>query len=45
LEKKWNEKLFWSVFGWVERKEIKWWDPGVFSPGPPKIFSPKWREN
>ena len=31
-----NEKFF-GVFGWVGRKENKWWDSGV--------FSPKWREN
>ena len=29
-------KTFWSVFGWVERKKNKLWDPVVFSPSPPK---------
>ena len=45
FETKWEEKLFWSVFGWVGRKENKWWDAGVFSLGTPKSFFPKWREN
>ena len=35
--KKIEMKTFWSVFGWVERKENKWEDPGV--------FSAKWRES
>ena len=29
-------KTFWSVFGWVGRKENKWWNPDVVSPCPPK---------
>ena len=29
-------KIFQSVFGWMRRKENKRWDPGVFSPSPPK---------
>ena len=33
-----RRKTFWSVFGWMERKENKWWDLGVFSPNPPKSF-------
>ena len=41
LKKKWEEKLFWSVFGWMGRKENKWWDRGVFSPDPPKSFLSK----
>ena len=31
-----GRKTFLSVFGWVRRKENKWWGPNVFSPGPPK---------
>ena len=34
-------KLFWHVFGWIGRKENKWWGPGVFSLGPPKCFLSK----
>ena len=34
-------KTLLSVFGWIERKENKWWGPGVFSLGPPKNFLPK----
>ena len=30
LERKWEGKLFLSVFGWVAMKENKWWGPGVF---------------
>ena len=30
LEIKYEEKLFWSVFGWVGKKENKWWGLGVF---------------
>ena len=42
LEIKYEEKLFWSVFGWVEKKENKWWGLGVFIfPDPPKCFLPK----
>ena len=26
------------MFGWVRRKENKWWDPGIFFLGPPKSF-------
>ena len=45
LERKWEGKLFWSVFGWVGRKENKWWASGVFSLGPPKSFLSKmWRK-
>ena len=29
------------MFGWVRRKENKWWDPGIFFLGPPKSFLPK----
>ena len=36
-----KENFFWSVIGWVERKENKCWGLGVFSPGPPKSFLPK----
>ena len=39
--KKIKMKTFWIAFGWVERKENKWWDPGVFSSGLPKNFLPK----
>ena len=31
-------KTFLSRFGWVERKENKWWNPDVFSSDPPKSF-------
>ena len=41
LERKWERKLFWSVFGWVRRKENKWWGPNVFFLGLPKYFIPK----
>ena len=41
LERKWEGKLFWSVFGWMGRKENKWWGLGVSSPGPLKSFLPK----
>ena len=41
LERKWEWKFFWSVFGWVGRKENKWWGLVVFSPDPPKSFLPK----
>ena len=41
LKRKWERKLFWSVFGWVGRKENKWWGPGVFSLSLPKCFLPK----
>ena len=34
-------KIFWSVFGWVRRKENKWWSPSVFSLDLPKSFLPK----
>ena len=30
LKRKWEGKLFLSVFGWVATKENKWWGPGVF---------------
>ena len=36
-----KENFFWSVFGWVRRKENKWWGPSVFFPDPPKSFLPK----
>ena len=29
--KKIGMNTFWSVFGWVRRKENKWWDLSVFS--------------
>ena len=41
MERKWEGKLFWNVFGWVGRKENKWWSLGVFSPNPSKSFLPK----
>jgi len=41
LERKWEGKLFWSMIGWVGRKENKWWDSNVFSSGPPKSFLSK----
>ena len=31
-----RRKFFLSVFGWVERKENKLWDLGVFFLGPPQ---------
>ena len=31
-----GRKTFLSVFGWVERKENKWWGACVFSLDPPK---------
>ena len=34
-------KIFWSVFGWVRRKENKLWGPSVFSLDLPKNFLPK----
>ena len=40
-----GRKTFWSVFGWVERKKNKWWNPDVFSLGPPKSFLPKMERN
>ena len=36
-----GRKTFWSVFGWVQRKENKWWGSSVFFPDPPKSFLPK----
>ena len=36
FREKMGMKTFWSVFGWVERKKNKLWDPVVFSPSPPK---------
>ena len=41
FREKMGRKTFLTVFGWVGRKENKWWGPGVFSPGPPKIFLSK----
>ena len=38
LERKWEGKHFWSVFG---GKENKWWGPSVFSLSPPKRFLSK----
>ena len=35
---KMGRKTFLSVFGWVGRKENKWWGLGIFSPDPPKSF-------
>ena len=40
-EEKIQRKFFWSMFGWVRRKENKWWNPGVFFLGPLKTFLPK----
>ena len=36
LERKWEEKLFWNVFGWVGRKENKLCDLGIFPLGQSK---------
>ena len=33
---KMGRKTFFSVFGWVGRKENKWWGPGVFFLSQPK---------
>ena len=44
LERKWEEKLFWSVFDWVGRKKNKWWGLSVFSSSQPKCFLPKMRK-
>ena len=41
MKRKWEENFFWSVIGWVGRKENKCWGLGVFSPSPPKSFFPK----
>ena len=41
MKRKWEENFFWSVIGWVGRKENKCWGLGVFSPGPPKSFLSK----
>ena len=41
LEEKWEEKCFWNLFGWVGRKENKWWGPSVFFLDPPNCFLPK----
>ena len=38
---KMGKKTFLSVFGWVGRKENKWWGSGIFFSGPPKSFLPK----
>ena len=38
---KMERKTFLSVFGWVEMKENKWWDLGVFFLDPLKSFLPK----
>ena len=38
---KMGRKFFLSVFGWVGRKENKWWGSCIFSPGPPKSFLSK----
>ena len=35
---KMGRKFFLSVFGWVERKENKWWSLGVFFLGPPQKY-------
>ena len=43
LERKWEGKLFKSMFGWVRRNENKWWGLVVFSPVLPKRFLPKMR--
>ena len=39
--KKMGMKTFWSVFGWVEKKENKLYDLGVFSSDPSKSFLSK----
>ena len=41
LGEKMRRKIFFSVFSWVRRKENIWWNPDVFSSGPPKCFLPK----
>ena len=41
FEEKMGRKIFLSVFGWMGRKENKWWDSSVFSPSLPKIFLSK----
>ena len=38
LERKWDGKLFWSVFSWIGRKVNKWWRLNIFSSSPPKCF-------
>ena len=38
---KMGRETFLSVFGWVRRKENKWWGSSVFSLGPPKSFLSK----
>ena len=38
---KMGRKTFLSVFGWVGRKENKWWGPNDFSSDPPKNFLSK----
>ena len=34
--KKMERKTFWSVFGWMGKKENKSWDPSIFFPNPQK---------
>ena len=41
FEEKWEKNLFWSVFGWVERKENKWWGLDIFFLDQPKNFLSK----
>ena len=41
LWRKNRRKKIWSVFGWMERKENKWWGLGVISLSPPKSFLSK----
>ena len=36
MERKWERKFFWLVFGWRKGREKNWWDIGVFSPDLPK---------
>ena len=39
--KKMGRKIFLSVFGWMGRKENKWWNPCIFSPSSQKSFLSK----
>ena len=38
LDRKWERKLFWSMFVWVGRKGNKWLGLDIFSLNPPKSF-------
>ena len=41
FEEKWEKNLFWSVFGWVGKKENKWWGLDIFFLDQPKNFLSK----